>query len=109
MGGGSSHSDSSQVTRTENYSFQGIEGPAVAGDGNVINMTDGGAYQFAESIGTHALQTMADQSEAAMDIAERTTRSDQTVMFTQLTRYMGGGLLLVVLLLLYLNHQGKKK
>lgn len=178
--GGSSSSSNTTFTQTENYNFQGNEGPAIAGDGNTVNITDGGAFAFAESFGgavldnnlavidetlstiqtvnsdsldladsmnrdslylarelhseglsfagnlnrdsldlagsmfsemksfgDNSLQVVADQSRSAMDIAERTTRSDSTVMFGQMTKYMGGGFVLL-LLVLFLMNRGKK-
>lgn len=125
--GGSSSSSSSTSTVNENYNVQGNEGIVLRGDSNVVNMTDGGAFTFAEKaveghvdlmgnflgtverLSTGQLQTMADHSKGALDIAERSTRSDQTIALQSMSKQMIWGFAALVGTVLIMNYMGSQR
>ncbi len=84
-GGGTSTNRSATETRTQNLSFQGIEGFAIAGNEGNITLTDQGAleqagFAFAETIGLvkDVINSSQEQNDTAAALAAAVVNSEST-------------------------------
>jgi hypothetical protein len=80
--GGSRRVTQTSETEVTNVSqgFENIEGPAIAGSGNVIQLTDQGALEAAGRIGDTALNVALDISAEALDTGRSALRDSAELL-----------------------------